>query len=231
MLLGYTRVSTLEQALDDRTSLDVQRRVIQGLGMSKGVGAYDLQIFSDPGVSASIPLKDRPEGGKLWAAAEKGDIIIASKLDRLFRDALDAQTCYKEFKKRGIDLILYDMGVEPVTRDGMSKFFFTMLSAFADLERNRINERMAEGKRAKKEKGGHIGGQAPFGYKIVGSGRDAVLEPVEQEQEALAVMRENRHLKLGGIRRVLRSRGLTTRTGKTFQYVQLQRIMAREARS
>lgn len=227
MLLGYTRVSTSEQAGDDRTSLTEQERVIRGMAMAMGIGQFDLTIYSDPGVSGSIALADRPEGGKLYADAKKGDTVVASKLDRLFRDALDAQNVYKEFKKRGVHLILYDMGVEPVTKDGMSKFFFTMLSAFADLERTRITERMMDGKAAKKRAGGHIGGDVPYGFKKIGSGRAAKLEPDETEQKIMKLVGSNLYKRAGGIHRILRSHGYRARSGKVFQIVQIQRLMAR----
>lgn len=231
MLLGYVRVSTAEQAFDNRTSMQEQERVIRGFAMAEGVSPYDLQIYSDPGVSAAIALKDRPAGSKIWADAKRGDVIVASKLDRLFRDALDAQTCYKEFKQRGVDLILYDMGTTPITRDGMSKFFFIMLSAFADLERNRIHERMAEGKRAKRQNGGHIGGYAPYGYRKIGEGRDARLEENPQEQEILALILEKSRKGRRGIISALDERGFKTRAGTRFSYQQVKRILAAEMRA
>lgn len=227
MLLGYARVSTAEQAADDRTSLAEQERVIKGMAMARGIGQFDLQLYVDAGVSGSIALQDRPEGGKLFADAKRGDVVVASKLDRMFRDALDAQQVYQHFKKNGIDLILYDMGVESVIKDGMSKMFFIVISAFADLERTRITERMVDGKAAKKRAGGHIGGSTPYGFDKIGSGRAARLEPNETEQKILKVVSENLYKKPGGIRRILRSQGLTTRTGKTFQIVQVKRLMER----
>lgn len=42
-----------------------------------------------------------------------------------------------------------------------------------------------EGKIAKVSKGGHIGGSAPFGYRIQGEGREAWLVKVPAEQAAL----------------------------------------------
>ena len=44
MLLGYTRVSTLDQAADNRTSLDEQERVIRGIAMVRGVDKMDVTI-------------------------------------------------------------------------------------------------------------------------------------------------------------------------------------------
>lgn len=227
MILGYIRCSTAEQHAEGTSTMQEQERTIRGMAMAKGVGAYDLQIYSDPGVSGSIALKDRPEGGKLYADAKRGDTVCASKLDRLFRDALDAQQVYHDFKKRGIDLILFDMGVDSVMKDGMSKTFFTIISAFADLERCRIGERMIEGKLAKKAKGGHIGGDAPYGFKKIGEGREARLEPDENEQKALKIVSQNLYKTPAGIERILNSQGFHARNGKRFQVVQIQRLMAR----
>lgn len=227
MMLGYVRCSTAEQAAPGTTTLQEQERTIRGMAMAMGIGAFELSIYADPAISGAMPLSMRPEGGKLFADAKKGDLVVASKLDRLFRDALDAQSVYRDFQKRGIDLILYDMGMEPVTRDGMSKFFFTMLSAFADLERSRIAERMMDGKRAKKEKGGHIGGVAPYGYRIVGSGREARLEACEDEQVILDIVNRNRDKSKAGIARILRSRGITARSGANFRSIQIERLLGR----
>jgi hypothetical protein len=41
-------------------------------------------------VSGSVPATERPAGGPLFARLMKGDVVIAPKLDRLFRSALDA---------------------------------------------------------------------------------------------------------------------------------------------
>jgi DNA invertase Pin-like site-specific DNA recombinase len=42
-------------------------------------------VFVEEGVSASVPVEERPVGGVLFANLERGDIVIAAKLDRLFR--------------------------------------------------------------------------------------------------------------------------------------------------
>jgi putative DNA-invertase from lambdoid prophage Rac len=53
-------------------------------------------------VSGSVPVADRPKGGALFAALRKGDVVIAPKLDRLFRSALDALTVVEDMRKRGV---------------------------------------------------------------------------------------------------------------------------------
>lgn len=229
MILGYIRVSTDEQAKSDRTSLAEQERVIRGIAMTRGAGKFDLQLFSDPGVSGSIPLPERPAGKQLLETAAKGDVVVASKLDRMFRSAVDALQTAETFKAKGVDLILFDMGTEPVTSNGISKCFFTMLSAFAELERERIAERMEQGRRGKRERNGHLGGEPPYGYRVVGSGRNAMLvaEPTEQEVVTRIKWLANRKHTPAEIQRELARNKMVTRTGLPFQIVQIQRLAAR----
>lgn len=185
---GYVRVSTPEQAGDDRTSLETQRRRIQGLAMAADLG--DVEFFEDAGVSGSVPLRGRPAGGAMWDRLERGDCLVAAKLDRLFRSASDALATADELARRGVSLYLLDMGTEPVTGTGTAKLFFGMLALMADFEKTLILERLSDGRRGKRDKGGHVGGASPYGYRVVGSGREARLEPVEAEQKAIALMRE-----------------------------------------
>jgi len=84
---GYSLVSTAEQAADDRSSLAEQERRIAGAAMmlEGKIGEATPQIVSGEGVSASVPLKKRKNGGQLFARLQAGDYLIAAKLDRLFR--------------------------------------------------------------------------------------------------------------------------------------------------
>ena len=181
MLLIYQRVSSTEQAADDRSSLENQERIGRGFAMTKGFNQFDIATYCDPGVSATIPLRRRPAGQRLLEDMKPGDYVFASKLDRMFRSASDACNMAEIFKEKGINLVLFDLGSEPINSSGISQFFFTIIAAVAQLERTMIRERMEAGKKAKREKKGHAGGVAPYGYRIVGHGRAAQLEPVEAD--------------------------------------------------
>jgi DNA invertase Pin-like site-specific DNA recombinase len=61
-------------------------------------------------VSGSIPVAERPARGALFAKLRKGDAVIAPKLDRLFRSALDALQTVQAFRERGFSLHLLDLG-------------------------------------------------------------------------------------------------------------------------
>lgn len=187
-VLGYARVSTTDQALG--ASLEEQERRIRGVAMMRGVEV--TRLFREPGISGSVPLEDRPAGRELLSALRPGDTLVVAKLDRAFRNAADALTRADAWRKKGIHLIVADMGSEPVTGNGVAKMFFGLLALVAEFERDRILERTNEGRRSKAEKGGHIGGSAPFGYRIAGSGRDAQLIEVPEQQAAIQTIRSLR---------------------------------------
>ena len=225
MLFGYIRCSTKGQ--EEGSTLEEQERVIKGLAMARGISAYDLQIFTDAGVSGSIPLKLRPAGDELLSIVKAGDTIVASKLDRMFRNSFDALKTFNELKQKNVHLILFDLGVDPITGDsGTARLIFQIMSAFADHERVIIRERILGGKRVKKAAGGHTGGEAPYGWRIEGKLRDARLTPVEEEQ-ALIQRLAGLNLPVPEATRQINEMGYRTRTGKPFQKIQVQRILAR----
>jgi len=72
-----------------------------------------------------------------------GDVVITPKLDRMFRSALNALAVLGQLKERGVSLHMIDLGGD-VTGNGISKLVFTILSAVAEAERDRIRERIRD---------------------------------------------------------------------------------------
>jgi putative DNA-invertase from lambdoid prophage Rac len=136
-------------------------------------------------VSGSVPVEERPVGGVLFAKLERGDIVIAAKLNRLFRSALDALKVVESLKTRGVKLLhLLDLGGD-IAGNGISKLFLTIAADFAEAERDRIRERMEQVKADQKARGRYSGGKIPFGFR---RGDDGELVPHEGEQEAIRDM-------------------------------------------
>jgi putative DNA-invertase from lambdoid prophage Rac len=180
-IYGYCRVSTLRQA-NEGESLDVQRRQIEGYAIMHALTLAGVLI--EEGVSGSIPVEDRPVGGSLFAKLQRGDIVIAAKLDRLFRSALDALKVVESLKTRGVKLHLLDLGGD-IAGNGLSKLFLTIAAAFAEAERDRIRERIGQVKADQKARGRYLGGKIPFGFRRGDAGE---LVPHEAEQAAIREM-------------------------------------------
>jgi putative DNA-invertase from lambdoid prophage Rac len=180
-IYGYCRVSTVRQATEGE-SLDVQQRQIQGYAHMHGLALDDVVV--EEGVSGSVPVAERPAAGPMFAKLAKGDVVIAPKLDRLFRSALDALRVVEELKARGVKLHLLDLGGD-IAGNGLSKLFLTIAAAFAEAERDRIRERIGQVKADQKARGRYLGGIVPFGFR---RGKDGELVPHEAEQEAIREM-------------------------------------------
>jgi len=132
-------------------------------------------------VSGSVPLADRPEGQRLLAVLQPGDVVVAAKLDRAFRSAADALETLEELKKDKIGLHLIDLGGD-VCGNGISKLVFAFLSAIEENERDRIRERVRDAKRHRAEQKLYNGGKRQFGWDVV----DGRLVANANEQAALA---------------------------------------------
>jgi len=178
---GYARVSTARQASEGE-SLDVQRRQIDGYAMMHSLVVDDVLV--EEGISGSVPLHERPTGSRLLATVQKGDIVIAAKLDRCFRSALDALNVVEQLKARGVKLHLLDLGGD-IAGNGLSRLFLTIAAAFAEAERDRIRERVSTMKQDQKARGRYLGGKVPFGYRV---GADGALVEHEAEQAAIRAM-------------------------------------------
>jgi DNA invertase Pin-like site-specific DNA recombinase len=230
-IIGYARVSTDAQGKDDKSSIEDQFRRIRAIATLRGE-EMDFS-FSDIGVSGSVPLAERPNGSMALNAAQPGDIIVASKLDRLFRSASDALATVEELKKRGVGVVFADIGPDAVTESGVSKLFFTMLAAFAEFERERIAERISDGKAAKKAKGGFMGGLPPYGMRVVDTPQGRMLAISEGEATVVGTMKamagddEPSATKICEITDWLNDKGFKTRSGRPWHQTQVRRILER----
>jgi putative DNA-invertase from lambdoid prophage Rac len=177
-VFGYVRVSTDRQE-DEGESLGTQQRTIEGYAMMQGMTLRE--IFVERGVSGSKPLGERPEGARLLATLQPGDAVITPKLDRMFRSALDALEVLGRLQRRVVNLHMIDLGGD-VTGNGISKLVFTILSAVAEAERDRIRERIREVKADQRKRKRYLGGIVPFGWQI---GQNGELVEVPTQQAAI----------------------------------------------
>jgi DNA invertase Pin-like site-specific DNA recombinase len=199
---GYVRVSTEAQS-DSGISIDEQQVKIRARALENN---WNLEhVYIDAGVSGGTPLAKRPEGAKLLAVVRPGDVIVAAKLDRMFRNALDALQTMQSFRERKISLWLLDLGND-CTGNGIAELIMTVLAAVAQFERGLISERIKDAKRNLKRQRRHLGGTRPFGYNVTD---DKQLVPAPEEQAAIAAMVTMRTAGAGlmVIRDAMRERG------------------------
>jgi DNA invertase Pin-like site-specific DNA recombinase len=181
---GYCRVSTAGQV--DRESLGAQERTIKGKAYALGHEMDKVQLFVEEGISASLPIRNRPAGSKMMNMVQTGDVIIVAFFDRMFRDSLDALTTLHYCRDNNITLHIEDLGGD-VLNSPFSTAMFTIIAALAQLRREEIAGRVKWAKRDQKARGRYLGGTVPFGFRLDDNG---ALEEDSEQQRALAVARD-----------------------------------------
>lgn len=162
----YIRVSTDEQKL----GLEAQEATCLKYVELRELG--EIQIYADVGVSGGTPLQQRPEGALLTADIEEGQVtvVVAVRLDRLFRDVSDTLTTITAWDNRSVAVHLIDMGGAAVdTSSAVGRLMITILAGMAEFERSLIRERTAAAKCAQLARGEYRGGSVPWGFRRVES--------------------------------------------------------------
>lgn len=156
---GYIRVSTGRQA-DEGHSLPAQSKKILAYAALKELGTP--VIFCDAAVSAAkTPWHERPQGDALLSHLVPGDHVIVTALSRAFRSNKDAHTTMDDWRRRGLTLHVVDLNVDLSTP--MGRFFFAVMAATAELERDQISERTRAGLEQARSTGVTTH-RAPFGF-------------------------------------------------------------------
>lgn len=206
--LLYTRVSTGEQT----TSLQEQREKLLAYCAAKDLDA--VEIIVDENVSGGIALDDRPHGARIVELIRTKKIthIVASKLDRIFRDCADCLAKTREWDKQNLYLHLLDISVD--TSTPMGRAFLTMAGAFAELERNLIRERTKNGMRHRKQHH-KVFNHAPYGFDIKGD--DLIPNAAEQKVIRRILKLHEAGKTYRDIAAALNKSGVKTKLGKTWQ--------------
>lgn len=215
---AYARVSTLQQA-NDGDSLDAQVKQVLGYASSRGLELSEDGVFVEKGISGGQEFNSRPEGSRLLARLESGDIVIFPKLDRGFRNTRDALNVLHSLKERGVSVHSIDLGGD-VTGNGVGAIIFTILSAFATFERERIASRISEVKQMRKAQGYFVGGRSGFGFDVV----DGRKVPNEAEQK---LIRQMKAMTASGTSLLAVHRWLTNDQGVKLAYSSLRQSLLR----
>lgn len=141
MLVGYARVSTDDQ------NLDLQTDALTNAGCE--------QLFSD---KLSGTVTNREGLAKALAYVRPGDTLVVWKLDRLGRTVKGLIEFVDQLKEREVQFRSLTDGIDTSTTAG--RFFFHVMAALAQMERELIRERTNAGLAAARARG-RLGGRKP----------------------------------------------------------------------
>jgi site-specific DNA recombinase len=165
-LIGYIRVSRVAgREGDSFISPSDQRDRIAAYATAKGHQVIDFITDLDE----SGGRIERPGFQAALARCEAGEAkgVIVAKLDRFARSLADAASTVKRLDAAGCSLVSVADDIDASGPSG--KLMRAILFAFAEFERDRINESWATAKERAIGRGVHVG-KAPIGYIAVDGG-------------------------------------------------------------
>lgn len=136
MLIGYARVSTLDQ------QLDLQRDALQQ------AGCEEEYIYAD---TVSGAKTERPGLAKALSQLRRGDKLVVWKLDRLGRSLRHLIETMTLLNNKGVGFHSLQENIDTTTPGG--KLTFHIFAALAEFERDLIRERTQAGLRAARARG------------------------------------------------------------------------------
>ncbi len=224
---AYLRVSTQDQAGDDRFGLADQKEAIEAYAKSHGCEV--VTWYSDDGVSGAT--LDRPGLQDLLNDAGKGmfQAVLVAKMDRVARDLMAQLWIEKELLRHDIEII---STAEPFRgQDPANVLFRQIIGAFAQFEKARITERMSGGRKQKAKVGGYAGGGAAIGYQAQRGAKVLRLDPGKAQTVRKVIELRKRHPRwsLQEIANRLNEEGYSTAEGRPFHRVQVKRVLERKA--
>ncbi len=138
MNIGYIRVSTTEQ------NTARQEVMMRDLGVD--------EIYID---KASGKNTDRLELQKMLEYVRKGDTVMVESISRFARNTRDLLELIEVLKKKQVEFVSKKENIDTSTATG--KFMLTVFRAIAELEREYILQRQAEGIQIAKQEGKYKG--------------------------------------------------------------------------
>ena len=151
--LTYARVSTIEQQ-DNGHGLEAQFESGSAYAAARGWEAYEIV---DAGVSGGVAPGARPGLSQALEILRnrEAQVLIAPKVDRLGRVALDILTLAAAADRESWALVVVDLGLDTSTASG--RLTLQVLAAVAEFERSMISSRTKEALATAAAKGVRLG--------------------------------------------------------------------------
>jgi DNA invertase Pin-like site-specific DNA recombinase len=140
--LGYARVSTAHQSLD------------QQMDALTGAGVDAARVYTDK-LSGTSTRQQRRGLAALLDYARPGDAIVVVGIDRLGRNAAEVMTTIRELGERGIVLRSLREGID--TSNATGRMVAGVLASLAELELELGRERRSAAREARRARGQSIG--------------------------------------------------------------------------
>lgn len=204
------------QSVDRKDSISIESQLEFAL---HEFGGKAFKKYTDKGYSGKNT--DRPKFQELVRDIERGLIsdVVVYKLDRISRSIVDFAKMMEMFQQHHVEFISATEKFD--TSTPMGRAMLNICIVFAQLERETIQRRVQDAYYSRCEKGFHMSGVAPYGYKleetVIGGikTKKLVTDPVAAEQVRLMfAMYSEPNTSFGDIIRYLANQGISISGGE-----------------
>lgn len=221
--IGYVRVSTEDQATDEKYGIEVQKQAILLYANDNGYNIVDWEIDTISGAKDNRPAFDKILNGDNITNPPY-EAVIVFKNDRVARDTKLYFYYLYSLEKKNIKLLStreqFNEG------DDMANIYRALLQFVAEQERKNIALRTGRGRSIKAQCGGYAGGRCPYGYKVE-NGR-LIINVDEKKIVEYVFERLAQHTPMLTIAEELNDLGYKTRKGTKFQNTSVRSIAQNE---
>lgn len=210
--IGYIRVSTEQQANDDKFGIDVQKQAILLYANEHHYNIVDWKIDEISGAKDDRPALNEILYGDA-VSNPPFEAVIVFKNDRLARETKLYFYYLYTLEKKNIKLL--STREEFQEGSDFANIYRALLQFVAEQERKNIALRTGKGRSIKASCGGYSGGRCPYGYKVVG-GR-LIINEEERPIVEMVFKGLKEHKTLWTIADELTAAGYRTRKGTPFR--------------
>jgi DNA invertase Pin-like site-specific DNA recombinase len=178
-IYSYCRTSELEASLEQEeldSILEPEMLAIQTYCLRQSW--FMTETLKDTNCNWNQEFGRRESGRRLMNILQPGDVILASKLERICSSSHEVIKLVKKLKEKSVQLHIVELGGD-ITDPELSVNFARMAELFSALEKRKSAERIKGVKQRQRKQGRYLGGSRPFGYMIHENGR-LIENPMEQ---------------------------------------------------
>ncbi len=225
-VLAYLRISSKKQ--ETNSSLEHQKKSIVTYCELNKLTLNEEDIFIEVASGAQLERTEFNRMREVIKNSQEIKHLVVYAIDRLTRSVHVGEVIAKEIREKKGSIISVSQGFDDSTPNG--RFTRQLLTAVAEQERETIAARVHSGRRAALKKGLFGGGQAPTGYKTVGTpgirgyGQLVVDEKERATIEQIFSLKEKGH-SYREISKRLTERGILTRKMTPFNPGTIKKII------
>jgi site-specific DNA recombinase len=217
----WIRVSTEDQAKGD--SPEVHETRARAYATAKGWDAVEIYDLAGLKGWSGKTIKEHPQTKRMLADIRRGHItgLIFSKLARLARNTRELLELADEFRSLQVDMISLQESIDTSTPSG--RFFFTLLAAMGQWEREETTDRINSSILIRAKLGKLPNRSVPYGYTVVEGQMELHPEEAPIRREVYELFLQ--HRRKFTVARILNEKGYRTRKGRLWEEIQIKDML------